>query len=405
MEALGSLRRRVKVANPLLVDAGIATLLATITLIELWTYRDCGCVTASDAGWTAFFMLTQTVPLAFRRRYPFAVLNVAGTSAIVYDVLHIPPDPYTAVFAILLAVYSASAYARRSLAVAAAVILGIALVVLNLPAITPDQDFGDVVNSFVLLGGAWVIGDNTRRRRREVELLAERTSRLEREREEQKQIAALEERGRLARELHDVVAHSVSVIAVQAGAARAVAEQRPDRARQALSSIEEVSKQTMTELRRALGALRSPGDQAALAPTPSLELVEELVRAVRETGVAVEIVREGEQHEIPSGIDLSAFRIVQEALTNVVKHAGPTTAHVVLRYEPEWLDVSVTDDGGSRPDLDHLGEQSGPTSNGHGLVGMRERVEMLGGIFEAGPSGPGFRVRARFPLVAQRVRR
>jgi len=403
MDTRGRLLRRLGNLNPLVVDIVLALGLAAMTLIEIaTTSRSCDCLSAWDIRWSALFMLTETLPLALRRRYPFGVMTVVGISAIVYDLLSIPPEPSTAIFAILLAVYSVSAYARRPLAYVAAVVVGLALIVLNLPGIADEEDFAGFVNQFVLLGGAWVVGENTRYRHRQADLLRERVVSTEREQLERERIAALEERGRLAREIHDVVAHSVSVIAVQAGAARAVAEQRPDRAREALGAIEEVSKQTMTELRRALGVLRGPADTTAMEPAPGLSELDDLVEQVRQASVDVEVSTIGERCDLPSGVDLSAYRIVQEALTNAVKHAAPTTARVSIRYEPGWLELVVSDNGPSetgppRPDLGGDGSGDG----GHGLLGIRERVAILGGTFAAGPSGRGFEVRARLPLEAK----
>jgi signal transduction histidine kinase len=325
-------------------------------------------------------------------------MTVVGTAATVYNVLDIPPDPYTPTFAVLLAVYSVSAYARWALAVTAAVITGIVLVVVNLPVMADENDFVDVVNQFVLIGGAWVVGQNTRYRQRQAELLQERVERAERERRERERIAVLEERGRLAREIHDVIAHSVGVIAVQAGAARAIAEQRPDRAREALAAIEETSKDSLVELRRVLGALRTPGADAALRPAPGLDMLDELVEKVGRAGVSVSVAEEGERRDLPSGVDLSAYRVVQEALTNTVKHAGATTAHVAIRRGPEWLEVEVTDEGRREPSSIDGDGPGAPPSGGQGLIGMRERVTILGGDFAAGPTGTGFAVKARFPL-------
>jgi signal transduction histidine kinase len=400
MDTRGPLLRRLGNLNPLIVDGVLALCVLAVTLTEIaTTARDCGCLSAWDVRWSALFMLIETLPLTLRRRYPFGVMAVVGVAAIAYDVLSIPPEPATAIFAVMLAVYSISAFARRPLAYVAAAIVGLAVVVLNLPGIGDEETFASLTNQFVLLGGAWVVGENTRSRRRQAELLHERAVRTEREQHERERIAALEERGRLAREIHDVIAHSVSVIAVQAGAARAVAEQRPDRAREALGAIEEVSKQTMTELRRALGALRGPGDDTAMHPAPGLDELDDLLEQVRQAGVGVELSTVGERRDLPSGVDLSAYRIVQEALTNAVKHAAPTTARVHISYEPAWLEVVVSDDGPvgdgpPRPDLSSDGSKDG----GHGLLGIRERVAILGGTFEAGPSGSGFEVRARLPL-------
>ncbi len=397
MDARGAIGRRLERLNPFAVDSAVAVGLAAVTLIELATLRDAAGASTADLWWTAAFMLLQTLPLALRRRYPFSVFVVVGVASIVYDVAEIRPDPNTVLFANLLSIYSVSAYAGRRLALSAAAIVAVALVVLNVPPVADEEDFASLLTQFALIGGSWVAGQNTRIRRREAELLAERAERVERERRERDRIAALEERDRLAREIHDVIAHSVSVIAVQAGAARAIAERRPDRAREALAQIERVSRDTMVELRRTVGALRAPADEAALAPAPGLADLDALAETVREAGVAVEIAREGDLSAVPAAIDLSAFRIVQEALTNTVKHAGPTTARVLVRSDPDGVEVLVTDQGprsGSRG----AGDGARATAGGHGLVGMRERVAMLGGRFEAGADGAGFSVRAWFPL-------
>lgn len=402
MDTRGRLWRRLGDLSPLTVDTTLALAVAALTLIEIATSRDCGCFSTSDAWWSTAFMLTQTLPLTLRRRYPFVVFAVIGVSAIVYDLLSIPPDPNTAIFALLLAIYSVSAYARRPLALAAAAITGAAFVGLNLPGIADQEDFASLANQILLLGGAWVVGQNTRYRRRQAELLHERAARIEREQLARERMAALEERTRLAREIHDVLAHSVSVIAVQAGAARSVAERRPERAREALGAIEEVSKQTMTELRRTIGALRGPVDDPAMRPAPGLKDLDELVEQVRGTGVDVDASFIGERRELPASVDLSAYRILQEALTNAIKHAGPTTARLQIAYEPGWLELVISDDGPTTrrhpgPDVGGNGSSDG----GKGLMGIRERVSILGGSFEAGPKDHGFEVRARLPIDAR----
>ena len=392
--------RRLQGLSPWVVDAGLASALAGIALTEIANDAHCVCVTASDTWWSAAFTMAITLPLVLRRRYPFAVMAAVGVAAAVYNVIDIPPDPYTLTFAILVAVYSVSAYARRPLAVAAAVTTAVALVLINLPVMADENDFADVVNQFVLLGGGWIAGQNTRYRRRQTELLRERAEQAERQQQERGRVAILEERGRLAREIHDVIAHSVGVIAVQAGAARAVAEQRPDRAREALTAIEEVSKDTLVELRRALGALRAAGQGTDLRPAPGLAVLDELIEKVRRAGVSVSVREEGASRDLPSGVDLSAYRVVQEALTNTVKHSGSPTAHVTIRYGTSSLEVVVTDDGGTSPMRELAGGNGASHGGGHGLIGMRERVAMLGGEFEAGATETGFSVRARFPLTA-----
>jgi len=401
-----SLAQRVRNADPLIVDTALALALFALTLIEMSTIHCAGvkagfvviqgpCASPSDNALTVMFMALGTLQLALRRRYPFSVMNVVGASAIVYDVLDIPPDPYTAIFGILVALYSVAAYARRGLAITSLVILAVAVVVLNLPWIGGTQDFRDVVTNAALLGGAWIVGDNMRSRRRRDELLRERAERAEQEREERAEKAALEERARIAREIHDVVTHSVSVIAVQAGAARTVVQDNPEQALEALQSIERVSRETMAELRRALGVMRDPDGGADMAPQPGLGRLDDLVEQFAGTGLVVEMVITGDARPVPTGVDLAAYRVVQEALTNTLKHAGPTTARVELRFEPELLGVTVTDDGGGG------GPPPSPNGDGggQGIVGMRERVAAYGGTFRAGPGGEGgFVVEAEFPL-------
>jgi signal transduction histidine kinase len=399
MDTRNALRRGLERLDRLVVDGVLALALAAVALVEIAVSSEG--VDASDIAWSVAFAAAITLPLALRRRYPFAVMAVVGSAAIVYNAIDVPPDPYTLTFAVLLALYTASAYASRRLAIAAGVVTLIVQIVLNLPGLAEEETFADDVNQVVLLGGAWVVGQNTRYRRRQAELLEERAERVERERAELERIAVLEERGRLAREIHDVIAHSVGVIAVQAGAARAVAEQRPDRAREALGAIEEVSKDTLVELRRTLGALRGPSDEAALAPAPGLDRLGELVEQVGRAGVSVSVSEEGDRIDLPPGVDLSAFRVVQEALTNTVKHAGQTAAHVSIRSGAGWLEVAVTDDGGPRAGDGGNGATGDAVMGaGQGLIGMRERVTMLGGEFEAGRRGSGFAVRARFPIGA-----
>jgi signal transduction histidine kinase len=191
--------------------------------------------------------------------------------------------------------------------------------------------------------------------------------------------------------LHDVVAHSMSLIAVRAGAARLVIGSNPQEARDALAIIETTSRDALREMRRLVGVLREPGESAGhLQPAPGLRDVPELVRRVEQTGTAVDLHIEGEQRSLPAGVELSAYRIVQEAITNVVRHAGSANAHVWLRYLPNELEIQVTNDGGAAPD-------DSPVPAGHGLIGMRERVALYGGTLTAGPSGSGFQVCARLP--------
>jgi len=220
--------------------------------------------------------------------------------------------------------------------------------------------------------------------------LAEQTAELQREREENARRAVLEERVRIARELHDVVAHHVSVMGVQAGAARRVMARRPDQAEEALSSIEASSRQAVVELHRLLGFLRREGQEDARAPQPDLAQLPELIAQASQGELAVDLSVEGEPRPLPGTLELSVYRVIQEALTNALKHSGGTAATVRVSYEAATLEVEVADDGRGGIPAD---------GGGHGLIGMRERVRLHGGHLRTGPApAGGFMVHASFPL-------
>jgi len=270
------------------------------------------------------------------------------------------------------------------------------VVVLNTAVLLAWQLFAggvqqDAFPALLLLAGSWLVGDNVRTRRAYTAELEERALRLEREREERAVRAVAEERARISRELHDMIAHHVSVIAVQAGAASE--EATTDPAREALEVIQQTSRQVLAELRSMLEVQSSDKAGPGLAPQPSLREVDQLVDQSRMAGLPVELVITGERRELPAIVDLAAYRIVQEALTNTRTHAGPAHARVELRYAEDALALEVTDDG--RAAAGQLGNGGG----GRGLVGMRERVAMVGGRLEVGPRpGGGFRVAAVLPL-------
>jgi signal transduction histidine kinase len=228
------------------------------------------------------------------------------------------------------------------------------------------------------------------RRGRRVAAAEERAVQLERDQERHARAAADSERRRMARELHDVIAHSVSVMTVQAGAARMQLPDHPDRAVPPLMAVEETGRQALAELRRLLGVLRSE-DAPGLAPLPGLSSLPALARAMQQAGVEVQLTTEGRPQPLPASLDLTAYRIVQEALTNTLKHAGPARAHVVVHYDPDVLRLEITDDGQAA--------STAADGSGHGLPGMRERVNLFGGQLDAGPGdGGGYSVRARLPL-------
>jgi signal transduction histidine kinase len=254
-----------------------------------------------------------------------------------------------------------------------------------------NPPIGDYLWSAITFSVAWVLGFALGGRLRETDTARRLAEQAELEREEQARLAVAEERARIARELHDVVGHSVSVMTVQASAVRRLLEPDQDKEREALLVVEQTGREALAEMRRMVGVLRRPDEAPALAPQPSLEHIEKLVAHTRETGLPVELRIEGTAAELPPGIDTTAYRIVQEALTNAVKHARASKAEVVVRYVDGSVELTISDDGQGGGDGD---------GSGHGLVGMRERVSVYGGELEAGPqTGGGFRLRATLPVT------
>jgi signal transduction histidine kinase len=342
-------------------------------------------------------VLLHTLPLAARRRFPGAVLAATVASGLAVAALGLPPE--ILVLPILVAVYSVAAYGDRwvSLAGLAAAELGSAAAQLPQPV---RQEVPMVVTNGLIIGAAWLLGHFVGVRRGYITRLEERTGELEQARAELARRAVTEERLRLARELHDVVAHSISVIAVQSGVGAHVADTQPKEDAKALAAIEATSRATLEELRRLLGVLRQDSEpQGSLSPVPGLADLDSLLAEVAKAGLAVKLQVHGTRPPLPAGVDLSAYRIVQEALTNVVKHAGPARAQVVVGYHDRDITVEILDDG--RGAATSTG--GGRAGTGHGLIGMRERVVAFGGDLEVGPGpGGGFRVAARLPFAAER---
>jgi signal transduction histidine kinase len=335
-------------------------------------------------------VLLHTLPLAARRRFPGTVLGICVASGLEIGAHFLPPEFLGP--AILVAVYSVAAYGDRWVALA-----GLAAAELGLAAVQLTRGRFEELPYALIVGAAWLLGHFVGDRHLYAARLEERTAELEQAREELARRAVTEERLRLARELHDVVAHSISVIAVQSGVGAHVAESRPEEVGKALTAIEATSRATLEELRRLLGVLRQDSEpQASLSPVPGLADLDGLLGEVAKAGLAVRLQVEGTPSPLPAGVDLSAYRIVQEALTNVVKHAGPAQAQVTIGYCDRDVTVEVTDDG--RGAATSTGE--GRAGTGHGLIGMRERVAAFGGDLETGPRpGGGFRVAARLPLA------
>jgi signal transduction histidine kinase len=255
----------------------------------------------------------------------------------------------------------------------------------------PLGNLDGFIATSVILGIVWTIAFALSRKLEEANEAKERATRAEREREQRARAAVSEERARIARELHDVVGHSVSVMTVQASAVRRLLRPEQEREREALLIVEQTGREALAEMRRMVGVLRRPEEAPALAPQPSLEHIDRLIEQAREAGLPVELRVEGNPLPLPAGIDLTAYRLIQEGLTNALKHARAERAQVLVRYSAADIEVTVSDDGrGSGSD----------DGGGHGLVGMRERVAVYGGELEAGPlPDGGYRLRARLPVA------
>jgi signal transduction histidine kinase len=341
------------------------------------------------ARYIAMALCCLAVP--FRRSRPMLALAAITPAAGLLMAIG-PPGPMPLVAALVVYVVAATTNRRTSLPAAAVPI--VAIVVGSLLA-HGGPDWGGVAFLPFVVAAGWLAGENTRARRVYARAVAERAAEREREQVDRALRAAADERVRIARELHDVVAHAMSVIAVRSGVARVVLDSQPDEAREALGIIETTSRRALNEMRLLVGVLRQPEDGADRAPAPGLADLAELIGQITQAGVTVELAQEGETPALPAGLDLSAYRIVQEALTNVVRHAGRAHARLTLRYRSDLVEIEVIDDGGTR--TPGRVEVSG-SGQGHGIVGMRERVALFGGDLVAAPAGAGFRVLARLPF-------
>ncbi|MFD0154444.1 sensor histidine kinase [Streptomyces sp. NPDC055721] len=342
--------------------------------------------------------------VALRRRAPEKMLLLTvglGIVQLAFDL-----SPFMADFAMLVIIFTVAAHDGPRWASRLALVGGLSASTLsqlrwnteNLDSVAAKIFFTVIMT--VPFALAWVLGDSLRTRRAYFAQLEERASRLEQEREAQAKVAVAAERARIARELHDVVAHNVSVMVVQADGAAYVMDSSPDTAKQALETISTTGRQALAEMRRLLGILRTGEHQEAgeYVPQPDVGQIEDLVEQVRGAGLTVDFAIEGSPRPLPSGVELTAYRIVQEALTNTRKHGGPDVgASVRLVYFDDGLGLLVEDDGRGAPQ--EMYEDGGADGRGHGLIGMRERVGMVGGTLDAGPRpGGGFRISALLPL-------
>jgi signal transduction histidine kinase len=377
-----------------LTDVGVAALVGAVWVDAIVV----GHAAPVGLGWTIVRLLATgaaSASIMFRRRFPVAALGVAGGSVALFMALggqHGGNLPAPLLVAVVVYTVVANSARRTALAAVGATVAAIEVGAL---AAAGGPDWGAAALAPTLAGVGWLAAENVRARRAYGQSVAERTA--EREREQARRASA-EERVRIARELHDVVAHAMSIIAVRSGVARAVLDVRPGEAREALGIIESTSREALQEMRLLLGVLRDAdaGDlQADRGPAPGLASLPELVTHISEAGVPVGVRVEGEPRPLSPGVDLSAYRIVQEALTNVVRHAAPATAELTVRYSPDEVVIEVTDDG--RTPLRTPAPTRAGDGPGHGIAGMRERVAVYGGKLLAEPTASGFRVLARIP--------
>ena len=373
-------------------DVAVAVAVVALTQVDLWGHAPATMQVVGGRGVLAVLLLLVTLPLAVRRRAPAATLLTAAGAIVVaaFLVSHSNGVPVEVFLALLLAFYSVGAHCddRRSYFVGVVAVAAIAAADLARPGSFSAS--GTRPSAWLAFAIAWLVGRDLRRRRQRIAELEDRAAQLEREREEQAQRAVAEERGRIARELHDVIAHGVSVIVVQAQAGPHLVD-GPQRVVGVFRAIESSGRDALVELRRLLGILRSEDEELAIGPQPGLGSLQSLVEQMHTAGLPVQLRIEGEPVHLPAGIDLSAYRIVQEALTNVVKHAGDAAAEVIIRYAPRALELAIVDDG--------HGRATARNGAGHGLIGMRERVALYSGTLEAGTqNGGGYAVRARLPF-------
>jgi signal transduction histidine kinase len=325
--------------------------------------------------------------LAWRRQAPLIPLAMAVVAAVA-SLTEPLGGPISAIVAAMVATYSVGAYTRERSFVIGAAGLATLLAVAVVREIGTEADPADAALPFLLLGGPWLAGLAMRSRR-------EREAALVQAHVEQAVAAVTDERARIARELHDAIAHSIGVVVLQARGARRTMRSDPAVALDALDAIEATGTQALAEMRRMVGVLRQADDGMDLSPPASIRHLDALVERVRAAGLPVELTIEGTPVELPPGVDLSAYRIVQEALTNALAHAGPATASVLVRYGEDHLALEIADTGaGTRR----------PDPGGHGLIGMRERVSLYDGRLETDiRPGGGFIIRARLPLASTPV--
>lgn len=374
-----------------LIDGAVTAALLALFLFQLATHMLIPGQRPSS-GITYLLAVAMVLPFGIHRRRPWVAAAIVLGALLVYSLAHYGPYPGINAFVLLFAI-ALHCERRQSRVVFAGTLLTLTIAVWAQPGSVATASTW--FSTFLVAAVAGLLGENLRHRRQRWAALEERSRFVENEREERVRRAVIEERLRIARELHDVVAHAMSVIAVQSGVGHHVIDAQPEEARRALAAIEATSRAALSEMRRLLGVLRQEGDSpAVLTPAPGLADLPLLVAHVNEAGLKVTLTATGEPTDASAPVDLTAYRIVQEALTNALKHGGPA-AQVTIDYSPSEVFVEVTDDGRGR----QVRRDSPTDTVGHGLIGMRERVAVFDGDLIAGPKpGGGFRVAAHLPL-------
>jgi signal transduction histidine kinase len=388
---MSRLWRNFRRGGRLALDRTLAVVLLVAAQIELLAIG----VERGPVWLNMLVVAGYSLPFAWRRRRPLAAAASTVACIVVLSVALTDATNYVLPFlSMMIAAYGAGAYADGWPTVAA--LVGVVGGVLMVSAFQPDPVVGDFVFPASFACVIWLAGRGVRTRTRLTEALHEETVREQEAREQEAQRAAAEERRRIAREMHDVVAHSVSVMVVQAGGARRILERDPDRAVAAAEQIECTGREAMAEMRRLLGVLHAEAEDPMRAPQPTMDGVGALVERARAAGLPVELHQDGERRPLPAGLDLAAYRVVQEGLTNAIKHSGGAPTEVHVRWGERDLELEIADrgPGPSREQVEAGG--------GHGLIGMRERVKLYGGELDAGRRrGGGFRIRAKLPLVSE----
>ena len=382
------MRRRFRVLDAVPFSILLALILTVAGLVSLMARHGTPAGYQPDDAMLTALTVATAVPLAFLWWSPFACLAVTGTLLVVQSAAGYQ---YTgaAVWAVVIASFATVAFdsTRRALVGGIVFAAGFIVVILTSSGLT----WQEIVATWISFSVVWALAVALRLYRTSAERAERRATLFAADREARAREAVEQDRIRLARELHDSVGHALNVMVLHAGAAQRVIDTKPELAREALASIETASRQALGDIERMLGILRTPEEASGLDAAPGLAQLDELCAQVREAGLPVALTVEGAPQPLPTSLDLTAFRIVQEALTNTLKHAGKTEARVTLRYAAGALDIDVLDAG--------RGVAPGVTGGGRGLLGMRERVIAFRGELTAGPRAEGgFAVHARLPL-------